>query len=232
MPSQFSPALLLACFFTAAASTPLPDEPPARIAVHPPLPEPLSRGRVVIPYRTENVHIAPEFGPAALAKSPRVGHLHVSVDGAPWVWAHLSGEPVILNGLPPGPHKVLLQVENANHQLLDEAAVQFAVPDAQSGTPDQHVRNDPRAKLTVDTPRAEPLSRGVVYLEYRTEPRLGTIQVTVDDLPLSWEDSSGGPVIILGLTAGKHRLRLQSTNAGPQETVEVTVPDVKRSQHQ
>src|SRR5829696_9069287 len=111
MPSQFTPALLLACAFSAAASTQLPDELPARIVVHPPLAEPLSRGRVVIPYRTENVHIAPEFGPAALAVSPRVGHLHVKVDDAPWVWAHLSDEPVILEGLPPGSHKVQLQLE-------------------------------------------------------------------------------------------------------------------------
>src|SRR4051794_10256542 len=99
----------------AAAVESLQNEPPAKIVVDPPLAEPLSHGRIVIQYRTENLHIAPVFGRAALDISPRVGHLHVSVDHAAWVWAELSGEPVILNGLPPGPHKVLLQLENANH---------------------------------------------------------------------------------------------------------------------
>src|SRR5258706_8694402 len=117
----------------AAASEPLQDEPPAKIIIDPPLAGPLSRGRVVIQYRTENLHIVPVFGPAALAVSPRVGHIHVTVDDAPWVWADASGEPVVLNGLPSGPHKVLLQLETANHQLLDQGAVTFTVPNALSG---------------------------------------------------------------------------------------------------
>ena len=102
----------------AAAVEPLQNEPPAKIIIDPPLAEPLSHGRVVIQYRTENLHLVPVFGPAALAVSPRIGHIHVNVDDAPWVWVDASGEPVILNGLPPGPHKVLLQLETANHQLL------------------------------------------------------------------------------------------------------------------
>ena len=61
----------------AAAVEPLQNEPPAKIVADPPLPEPLSHGRVVIQYRTENLHVAPVFGQAALAVSPRVGHLHM-----------------------------------------------------------------------------------------------------------------------------------------------------------
>jgi hypothetical protein len=114
----------------AAAVEPLQNEPPAKIIIDPPLAEPLSHGRVVIQYRTENLHMAPVFGLAALAVSPRVGHIHVTVDDASWVWVDASGEPVILNGLPPGPHKVLIQLENANHQLLDQGAVKFTVPEA------------------------------------------------------------------------------------------------------
>ena len=114
----------------AAAVEPLQNEPPAKIVIDPPLAEPLSHGRVVIQYRTENLHIVPVFGPAALAVSPRVGHIHVTVDDAPWVWADASGEPVILNGLPPGPHKILIQLETANHQLLDQGIVKFTVPEA------------------------------------------------------------------------------------------------------
>jgi hypothetical protein len=80
----------------AAAVEPLQNEPPAKIIIDPPLAEPLSHGWVVIQYRTENLHIVP--GPAALAVSPRVGHIHVTVDDAAWAWSDASGEPVILNG--------------------------------------------------------------------------------------------------------------------------------------
>ena len=54
----------------APAVEPLPDEPPAKIVVDPPHAEALSEGRVVIQYRTENLHIAPVFGPAAEPPPP------------------------------------------------------------------------------------------------------------------------------------------------------------------
>lgn len=107
---------------------PLTNEAPARIIIDPPLAEPLSFGRVVIQYSTEHLHIVPVFGPAALAVSPRIGHIHVTVDGAAWHWADASGEPLIINGLPAGPHKILIQLVNANHQPLDQGEVQFTVP--------------------------------------------------------------------------------------------------------
>src|SRR5436189_6627 len=64
----------------AAAVEPLQNEPPAQIIIDSPRAEPLSRGVVFIPYRTENLQIVPVFGPAALAVSPRIGHIHVTVD--------------------------------------------------------------------------------------------------------------------------------------------------------
>ena len=104
-------------------------EPAAKIAIDPPLAQPLaSRGVVVIPYCAENMRIAPVFGPGALAVSPRVGHIHVTVDDAPWHWADTSGNPLILRGLPPGPHKVLIELVDANHQLVDKGTVTFDVP--------------------------------------------------------------------------------------------------------
>jgi hypothetical protein len=121
----------------AAAVEPLQNGPPAKIIIDPALAESLSHGRVVIQYRTENLHIVPVFGPAALAVSPRIGHVHVTVDDASWVWADASGEPVILNGLQPGPHKVLIQLVNANHHPIDQGTVQFTIPAAkpQMGMP-------------------------------------------------------------------------------------------------
>ena len=49
--------------------------------------------------------------PIGSAVSPRVGHLHVRLDDASWVWADASGNQIILMGLSPGPHKVALELE-------------------------------------------------------------------------------------------------------------------------
>ena len=105
-------------------------EPPAKIFIDPPLAEPLaSRGVAIIQYCAQNLHLVPVFGPNALAVSPRVGHIHVRVDDASWVWADTSGQPIILMGLPPGPHKVLIELEDANHHTLDKGLVTFVVPE-------------------------------------------------------------------------------------------------------
>lgn len=111
-----------------AAVVPIENEPPARLIVDPPIPEALAKGRVFIQYRAENLRIVQVFGPAALAVSPRVGHIHVTVDDLPWHWADASGEQIILTGLPVGPHKVLVELVNANHQTLDQQTVSFVVP--------------------------------------------------------------------------------------------------------
>ena len=245
----------------AAAVEPLQNEPPAKIIIDPPLAEPLSHGRVVIQYRTENLHLVPVFGPAALAVSPRIGHIHVNVDDSPWVWVDASGEPVILNGLPPGPHKVLLQLETANHQLLDQGTVTFTVPEAPIvESADAHTarevgeavavqphQNGPPAKIIIGSPLAEPLSRGVVFLQYSAEnlhivpvygpaalavsPHIGHIHVTVDDATWHWADASGVPIIINGLAPGQHKILIQLVNANHQPidqgTVQLTVPTAK-----
>lgn len=106
------------------------EEPPAKIVTYPPLAEPLaSRGVAIIQYCTQNLHLVPVFGANALAVSPRVGHVHVRVDDASWVWADASGQPIILMGLPPGPHKVLIELQDANHRTLDASLVTFVVPE-------------------------------------------------------------------------------------------------------
>ena len=106
------------------------EEPPAKIITYPPLAKPLaSRGVAIIYYCTQNLHLVPVFGVNALAVSPRVGHLHVSVDDASWVWADASGNPIVLMGLLPGPHKVLIEVADANHRILDKSLITFVVPE-------------------------------------------------------------------------------------------------------
>ena len=117
-------------------------EPAAKLVIDAPLAEPLaSRGVVVIQYCAENMRIAAVFGPGALAVSPRVGHIHVTVDEAPWHWADTSGTPLILRGLPPGRHTVLIELVDANHQLVDQGTVTFDVPkNAAAGAPSERSR--------------------------------------------------------------------------------------------
>jgi len=126
--TAFVVAITVSWTSNAIAQTAEP-QPTAKIVIDPPLAEPLSRGVVFIQYRTENLQIVPVFGPQALDVSPRLGHLHVAVDGASWVWAETSGGPIIVAGLPEGPHKVEITPVNANHQPLDRSVVvEFMIP--------------------------------------------------------------------------------------------------------
>jgi len=114
----------------ASAFFPLAEEPPPRLFVGRPLPGPLARGAVLLPYRVENVRLTPVVGQAALDVSPRVGHLHVSVDDLPWRWADASGDgTVVVNGFPPGPHKILIEIAAPDHRVLTGEAVTFTVPE-------------------------------------------------------------------------------------------------------
>jgi hypothetical protein len=102
---------------------------PVRIArtIDPPVSEALARGLVVIQYRTENLRIVQVFGPGALDVSPRIGHLHVTVDDAPWPWVDASGEPLIIQGLSPGSHRVLIQLADPTHRVIDQGVVEFVI---------------------------------------------------------------------------------------------------------
>ncbi|MET0634515.1 MAG: DUF6130 family protein [Chitinophagaceae bacterium] len=112
----------------AASVVPLNSEPKPVMVVDPPLPDQLAMGRVVIQYRMENVHIAPVYGPAALDVSPRLGHLHLTVDHTSWHWVDASGEPIILNGLTPGEHHILIELADPTHRIIDSKEVSFDIP--------------------------------------------------------------------------------------------------------
>ena len=111
-----------------ASVVPLASEPPAKLFVDPPLPGPLAFGRVVIQYRTENLRIVPVYGPGATDVSPRVGHLHVTVDGLSWHWLDASGEPLTLNGFSAGRHSILIELANPVHKIIDRATITFIIP--------------------------------------------------------------------------------------------------------
>jgi Family of unknown function (DUF6130) len=65
------------------------------------------------------VRILTVFGAGALEVSPRVGHLHISVDDLPWLWADASDLHTFdTAGLPPGEHTVKIELVDANHQVF------------------------------------------------------------------------------------------------------------------
>ncbi|GAA3566834.1 hypothetical protein GCM10022222_58400 [Amycolatopsis ultiminotia] len=111
-----------------APVVPLPQQPPPALVVDAPLPEQLANGLVVLRYRAENLRIVPVYGPAALDVSPRIGHLHVTVDDAAWHWADGSGEPLIIQALPPGPHRIRIGLADPDHHVLDSKTVDFVIP--------------------------------------------------------------------------------------------------------
>lgn len=106
----------------------IPDEGTPRLIVDAPLAEPLSRGVVFIQYRTEHLRVVPVFGVGALDVSPRIGHVHITVDALPWHFVDASGETVSLVGLQPGPHKVLFELADPTHRVITSQTVHFVVP--------------------------------------------------------------------------------------------------------
>lgn len=115
-----------------AGSSPLvavENEPAPKLSAEAPLAGPLARGAVLIPFRVENFRILPVLGAAARNVSPRVGHLHVSVDDLPWRWGHFDDtNTIVVNGLPPGPHKVLIELADPEHRIFSGQTVTFTVP--------------------------------------------------------------------------------------------------------
>jgi hypothetical protein len=106
------------------------NEAPAKLIVDPPIPEQLALGRVYIQYRTENLRVVLVFGAGALDVSPRIGHIHITVDDASWHFIDSSGETIILVGLKPGSHKVLIELADPTHKVITAETVKFVVPDA------------------------------------------------------------------------------------------------------
>jgi hypothetical protein len=111
------------------------NEPAPKLIVDEPLPDGLLQGLVWIQYRTENCRIVPVFGKEALNVSPRVGHLHVQVDDLPWLWADASDNNTVdIGGMPPGEHKVRIELVDATHQAYpgQSKTVKFTVPKSAS----------------------------------------------------------------------------------------------------
>jgi hypothetical protein len=115
-----------------SAVVPIDDEPAPRLIVEQPLPGPLAQGVAYIPYRVENLRILPLGGAAAREVSPRVGHLHITVDDLPWQWADFGqSNTVILIAMPRGQHRVLIQLVDPEGKVFTEQTVTFNSPGTQ-----------------------------------------------------------------------------------------------------
>jgi hypothetical protein len=115
--------------FAQSTVVPVANEPAPRLIVEPPLPGPLARGVVFIPYQVENLRILPVGGAAARNLSPRVGHLHITVDELPWQWADYGqSNTVILVGMPSGQHKVRIELVDAEGNVFTKQTVTFHSP--------------------------------------------------------------------------------------------------------
>ena len=107
------------------------NEPAPKLIVDPPLPEGIALGIFWAQYRVENLRIVPVFGAGARHVSPRVGHLHITVDDLPWWWADPSNTNTIdIAGLPPGQHKVKISLVDPDHNVFPGQVVTltFTVP--------------------------------------------------------------------------------------------------------
>ncbi|MFL5238370.1 MAG: DUF6130 family protein [Rhizomicrobium sp.] len=120
------------------------NEPAPKLIVDPPRLITLAQGVFQAQYRVENVRIVPVFGAGALGASPRLGHLHITVDDLPWWWADASDSNTIdIAGLPPGEHKVKIQLVDANHSVFPGQIVTltFTVPGREKTTQSGHPLN-------------------------------------------------------------------------------------------
>jgi hypothetical protein len=119
---------------TYSPLVPIPNQPAPKLFVGEPVAEALARGVAVIPYRVENIRILPVLGEGGANVSPRVGHLHVTVDDLPWHWADFSenSQTIVVAGLPAGQHKLTIELAGTNHQIYTGQTVTFTVPDTAS----------------------------------------------------------------------------------------------------
>ena len=111
-----------------AAPVGVPAEASARLEVSAPLAGPLARGVVVVPFHAEHLQLVPVYGTAAANVSPRIGHVHLTLDNAPWHWVQASPDLIVLQGLEAGSHTLRVDLADAQHHVLDSRTVTFTVP--------------------------------------------------------------------------------------------------------
>jgi hypothetical protein len=119
--------------------------------------------------------------------------------------------------------------------------------DSRGRTPFIPIGKEPPPQLIVDLPNPRALAIDVALIQYRAEnvhivpvsgpatlnvfPRVGHVQITVDDLPWHWADASNiGTIDIKELPPGQHKVRIDLVDGnnqlfpGQSKTVTFTAP--------
>jgi hypothetical protein len=55
--------------------------------------------------------------------------VHITVDDATWHFIGASGETVVLVGLATGPHRILFELADPTHRVIDNQTVRFTIPE-------------------------------------------------------------------------------------------------------
>lgn len=104
-------------------------KPAPRLIVDRPQPGPLSSGSLVVQYRVGDLQLLPVLAADDHIPRSRAGHMQFCVDDLPWHWADASGEPLIVHGLPPGPHRVRLTLVDPEHMPIAAEELRFVIPE-------------------------------------------------------------------------------------------------------
>ncbi len=136
--------------------------------------------------------------------------------------------------------------------LLVTGALAQSAREIRGASPYIALENEPAPKLIVDPPIPEGLAQGILWVQYRVEnvrilpvfgegalgtsPRVGHLNITVDDLPWWWADASQNNTIdIANLPPGPHMVRIQLVDTnhrvfpGQEVIVNFVVPERQRA---
>jgi hypothetical protein len=143
------------------------------------------------------------------------------------------------------PSRILATVVAAT--ALTAIAFAQSAQDPRGRTPYIPIGKEPPAQLILSPPNPQALATGAVLIQYRAEnvhivpvfgpgtlkvfPRVGHVQINVDNLPWHWADASDiGTIDIQDLPPGQHEVRIDLVDGnhqlfpGQSKTVTVTVP--------
>lgn len=67
-------------------------------------------------------------GEEVVKLKPKIGHLHVMVDGNAWSWIHASTDPIYFSTLPPGVHHLKVELADAAHNVIETQTIRLVVP--------------------------------------------------------------------------------------------------------
>lgn len=108
------------------------DEAAPKLILSAPRADFLQKGYVYVPFRVENMTILPLYaeihGEEVTHLKPKIGHLHVKVDGNQWSWIHAQTDPIYFSTLPSGVHHLSVELADAAHTVIETQTMELVVP--------------------------------------------------------------------------------------------------------